>query len=179
MITLLNQSWTERLGWTLLHFLWRDAWRQPSMRSPGPWPVAEFRRAAAMQLPALRCWRDRPACSPLPVAWKFRACGEVGDLTDWGARRLAPGAAYSPVADPWQQAMPGIVIAWFAGAAACSLRLLMGSSPRRLRRSPPRRRSRMAANARPSDRRMHVSRSVRLLATDRVDSPAVSAGSGQ
>jgi hypothetical protein len=23
MITLLNQPWTERLGWTLLHFLWR------------------------------------------------------------------------------------------------------------------------------------------------------------
>ena len=23
MITLLNQPWTERLGWTLLHFLWQ------------------------------------------------------------------------------------------------------------------------------------------------------------
>ena len=25
MITLLNQPWTERLGWTLLHFLWQGA----------------------------------------------------------------------------------------------------------------------------------------------------------
>ncbi len=23
MIALLNQPWTERLGWTLLHFLWQ------------------------------------------------------------------------------------------------------------------------------------------------------------
>jgi hypothetical protein len=57
MITLLNHPSMERLGWTLLHFLWQGIWWQPSTRSPGRWPVAVCRRAAAMQLPALRCWR--------------------------------------------------------------------------------------------------------------------------
>src|SRR5258706_5050834 len=63
---------------------------------------------------------------------------QVGALTDWGARQLAPRVAYSAVTDPWQQAMPWIVLAWFAGAAACSLRLLMGFiSVAALRRSRP------------------------------------------
>src|SRR5215471_4750401 len=64
---------------------------------------------------------------------------------------------------------------WFAGAAACSVRLLAGwISATSLRRShhapaPP-------AWQQALDRlmkRMHVSRPVRLLATDRVDSPSV------
>ena len=71
--------------------------------------------------------------------WRFGSSGQaarIGDLTDWDARQLSPGVAYTPVTDPWQQAMPAIVMVWFAGAAACSLRLLMGFiSAAALRRS--------------------------------------------
>jgi beta-lactamase regulating signal transducer with metallopeptidase domain len=116
--------------------------------------------------------------APALTYWWLANSGQaagIGDLTSWGARQLAPGAAYSPVADPWQQAMPGIVMAWFAGAAACSLRLLMGfisaAALRRSHHAPV-----LTEWQQTLDRlieRMHVSRSVRLLATDRVESPSV------
>jgi beta-lactamase regulating signal transducer with metallopeptidase domain len=71
--------------------------------------------------------------------------------------------------------MPGIVMAWFAGAAACSLRLLMGfisaAALRRSRHAPV-----LTEWQQTLDQlieRMHVSRIVRLLATDRVDSHSV------
>ena len=57
MITLLNQPWTERLGWTLLHFLWQGVLVAALYALARAWPAAAFRRAAATQLPALRCWR--------------------------------------------------------------------------------------------------------------------------
>jgi len=116
--------------------------------------------------------------APALTYWWLGNSGQaarIGDATDWGVRQLAPVVAYSPVTDPWQQAMPGIVMAWFAGAAACSLRLLMGfisaAALRRSRHAPV-----LTEWQQTLDRlieRMHVSRSVRLLATERVDSPAV------
>src|SRR4029079_14780308 len=99
----------------------------------------------------------------------------IGDLAGPGARQFASGVAYSPVSDPWQQAMPAIVMAWFVGAAGCSLRLLMGfisvAALRRSRHAPV-----PTEWQHTLDRligRMQVSRPVRLLPTDRVDSPSV------
>jgi beta-lactamase regulating signal transducer with metallopeptidase domain len=176
MITLLNQPWTERLGWTLLHFLWQGilvaalyalarALAGGRISARGRYAIACASLLAMTVAPALTYW------------WLGNSgqAARIGDLTDWGARQLAPGVAYSPVTDPWQQAMPGIVMAWFAGAAACSLRLLMGfisaAALRRSRHAPV-----LTEWQQTLDRlieRMHVSRSVRLLATDRVDSPSV------
>jgi beta-lactamase regulating signal transducer with metallopeptidase domain len=176
MITLLNQPWTERLGWTLLHFLWQGilvaalyalarALAGGRISARGRYTIACASLLTMTVAPALTYW------------WLGNSgqAARIGDLTDWGARQLAPGVAYSPVTDPWQQAMPGIVVAWFAGAAACSLRLLMGfisaAALRRSRHAPV-----LTEWQQTLDRlieRMHVSRSVRLLATDRVDSPSV------
>jgi beta-lactamase regulating signal transducer with metallopeptidase domain len=176
MITLLNQPWTERLGWTLLHFLWQGilvaalyalarALAGGRISARGRYAIACASLLTMTVAPALTYW------------WLGNSgqAARIGDLTDWGARQLAPGVAYSPVTDPWQQAMPGIVMAWFAGAAVCSLRLLMGfisaAALRRSRHAPV-----LTEWQQTLDRlieRMHVSRSVRLLATDRVDSPAV------
>src|SRR5947209_5742998 len=176
MITLMNQPWTERLGWTLLHFLWQGilvaalyalarALAGGRISARGRYAIACASLLAMTVAPALTYW------------WLGNSgqAARIGDLTDWSARQLAPGVAYSPVTDPWQQAMPGIVMAWFAGAAACSLRLLMAFlSTAALRRSchaPV-----LTEWQQTLDRlieRMHVSRSVRLLATDRVDSPSV------
>jgi beta-lactamase regulating signal transducer with metallopeptidase domain len=176
MITLLNQPWTERLGWTLLHFLWQGilvaalyalarALAGGRISARGRYAIACASLLAMTVAPALTYW------------WLGNSgqAARIGDLTDWGARQFAPGVRYSPVTDPWQPAMPGIVMAWFAGAAACSLRLLMGfisaAALRRSRHAPV-----LTEWQQTLDRlieRMHVSRSVRLLATDRVDSPSV------
>jgi len=175
MITLLNQPWTERLGWTLLYFLWQGilvaafyalarALAGGRISARGRYPIACASLLAMTVAPAVTYW------------WLGNSgqASRIGDLTDWGARQIAPGVAYSPVTDPWQQAMPGIVMVWFAGAAACSLRLMgfiSASALRRSRHAPV-----LTEWQQALDRlieRMHVSRSVRLLATDRVDAPAV------
>jgi beta-lactamase regulating signal transducer with metallopeptidase domain len=177
MILLLNQPWTERLGWTLLHFLWQGilvaalyalarVWVGTRLSARGRYAIACASLLAMAAAPALTYW------------WLGHSgqAARIGDLTDWGAaRQFAPGVTHSPATDPWQQAMPGIVMAWFAGAATCSLRLLMGFiSAAALRRSG--RASVPTEWQQTLDRlieRMHVSRRVRLLATDRVDSPSV------
>ena len=176
MITLLNQPWTERLGWTLLHFLWQGilvaalyalarALAGGRISARGRYTIACASLLMLTVAPALTYWW---------LGNSGQAAG-IGDLTDWGARQRAPGIAYSPVTDPWQQAMPGIVLAWFAGAAACSVRLLMGFIPAAaLRRSPHA--PVLTEWQQALDRlieRMHVSRRVRLLPTDRVNSPSV------
>jgi beta-lactamase regulating signal transducer with metallopeptidase domain len=174
MITLLNQPWTERLGWTLLHFLWQGillaALYALARAVAGGGISARGRYAIAC------AWLLAMTAAPVVTYWWLGNSGQasqVGDVTAWGARPLVPRVAYSPVTDPWQQAMPAIVMAWFAGAALCSFRLLMGYiSATTLRRS----RYAPAEWQQILDRlieRMHVSRKVRLLATDRVDSPAV------
>src|SRR5262245_12624611 len=176
MITLLNQPWTERLGWTLLHFLWQ-----------GILVAALYRlaralvggRVSARGRYALACASlVAMAAAPALTYWWLGNSGQaarIGDVTDWGARQLASRVAYSPVTDPWQQVMPWVVVSWFAGAAACSLRLLMGfisaAALRRSRHAPV-----PTEWQHTLDRlieRMHVSRRVRLLAAERVDSPSV------
>ena len=176
MITLLNQPWTERLGWTLLHFLWQGillaalyalarAVAGGGISARGRYAIACASLLTMTAAPAVTYW------------WLGNSgqASQVGNVTAWSARPLVPGIAYSPVTDPWQQAMPAIVMAWFAGAALCSFRLLMGyiaaTSLRRSRNAPV-----------PTEwqqildrliERMHMSRKVRLLATDRVNSPSV------
>src|SRR4051812_2757888 len=176
MITLLNHPSTERLGWTLLHFLWQ-----------GMLVVALYALARALASGRMSArGRYAMACAallamtaaPAVTYWWLGTSGHsvlVGDPAGPGARQVASGAAYSPVTDPWQQAMPAIVMAWFVGAAGCSLRLLMGFiSVAALRRSPhaPVRTEWQRILDRLIDR-MQVSRPVRLLATDRVDCPSV------
>jgi beta-lactamase regulating signal transducer with metallopeptidase domain len=175
MITLLNQPWTERLGWTLLHFLWQGvlvaalyalarAVTGGRISARGRYAIACASLLAMTVAPALTYW------------WLGNSGqAAIGDLTEWSGRQLAPAATYSPVTDPWQQAMPGIVMAWFVGAAACSLRLLMGfisaAALRRSRHAPVRTEWQQTLDR--LIERMHVSRRVRLLPTNRVDSPSV------
>jgi beta-lactamase regulating signal transducer with metallopeptidase domain len=176
MITLLNQSWTERLGWTLLHFLWQGilvaalyalarALAGGRISARGRYAIACASLLAMTVAPALTYWWLGNTGQP----------ARIGDSTALGTRQFVPGVAYSPVTDPWQQAMPGIVMVWFAGAAACSLRLLMGfisaAALRRSHHAPA-----PGEWQQTLDRlieRMRVSRRVRLLATDRVRSPSV------
>src|SRR5436309_7087883 len=96
MITLLNQPWTERLGWTLLHFLWQGilvaalyalarALAGGRISARGRYAIACASLLAMTVAPALTYW------------WLGNSgqAARVGDLTDWGARQLAPRVAYS------------------------------------------------------------------------------------
>jgi len=177
MITLLNQPGAERLGWTLLHFLWQGilvaalyalarALAGGSISARGRYAMACASLLAMTAAPAVTYW------------WLGNSgqAARIANFTAWQPGQLVAEVAYSPaVPGPWQQAMPWIVMAWFAGAVACSFRVLMGCiSAAMLRRSPH-------APVFPEwqqtlDRlieRMHVSRTVKLVATDRVDSPSV------
>ena len=176
MITLLNQPWAERLGWALLHFLWQGilvaallalaralAGRRMSAR--GRYAMACAALLAMTAAPAVTYWWLGTSGHAAPI----------GDLTGPGARQFASGVAYSPVTDPWQQALPAIVMAWFVGAAGCSLRLLMGFISVAALRRPPHAPV-LTEWQQILDRlieRMQISRRVRLLPTDRVDSPSV------
>jgi len=127
MITLLNHPSTERLGWTLLHFLWQGilvaalyalarALTGGRMSARGRYAVACAALLAMAAAPAVTYWWLVTSGHAAPIA----------DLAGPGARQFSSGVAYSPVTDPWQQALPAIVMAWFVGAAGCSLRLFMG-----------------------------------------------------
>jgi len=176
MITLLNHPSTERLGWTLLHFLWQGilvaalyalarALAGGRMSARGRYAIACAALLAMTAAPAVTYWWLGTSGHTAPIL----------DLAGPGAPPLASAVAYSPVTDPWQQAMPAIVMAWFVGAAGCSLRLLMGFvSVAALRRAPHA--PVLTEWQQILDRlieRMQVSRRVRLLPTDRLDSPAV------
>lgn len=175
MIALLNQPWTERLGWTLLHFLWQGillATLYALARALAGGRISARGRYAIACASLLAM-----TAAPFVTYWWLGNSGPAPTMGDavWGARQLVPRVVYSPVNDPWRQAMPWIVMAWFAGAAAFSLRLLMGcvaaANLRHSRHAPA-----PTEWQQTLDRliaRMHVSRSVRLLATDRVDSPSV------
>jgi beta-lactamase regulating signal transducer with metallopeptidase domain len=176
MIPLLNHPATERLGWTLLHFLWQGilvaalyalarALAGGRLSARGRYAIACAALLAMTAAPAVTYWWLGTSGHAAPI----------GDLAGPGARQFVSGVAYSPVTDPWQQAMPAIVMAWFVGAAGCSLRLLIGFiSVAALRRSPHA--PVLTEWQHILDRlieRMQVSRRVRLLPTDRVESPSV------
>jgi beta-lactamase regulating signal transducer with metallopeptidase domain len=176
MITLLSQPWTERLGWTLLHFVWQGiliAAFYALVR------VLAGDRISARGRYSLACAALLSmTAAPAITYWWLGGSGQasqIGNSAVWGARQFVRGGAYSPAADPWQQAMPGIVMAWFAGAAAFFVRLLMGCiSAMALRRSqcsptPPEWQRTLDGLM----ERMHVSQKVRLVATERVESPSV------
>lgn len=92
MITLLNQPWTERLGWTLLHFLWQGilvaalyalarALAGGRMSARGRYAIACAALLAMTAAPALTYW------------WLGDSgqAARIGDLTDGGAGSLPRG----------------------------------------------------------------------------------------
>src|SRR6185295_8882893 len=116
MIALLNQPWAERLGWTLLHFVWQGilvaalyalarAVAGNRMSARGRYAMACAALLAMTAAPAVTYWWLGTSGHAAPI----------GGLAGPGARQFASGVAYSTVADPWQQAMPAIVMAWFVG----------------------------------------------------------------
>jgi uncharacterized protein (TIGR03435 family) len=176
------QPWVERLGWTLLHFLWQGvliatvyaATRKWIAHSAGPqvrYVLACAALAAMAAAPRITWVLLRPAAAvSVPVAAHFAtaasapAGASAATLLHIGAPRALP-----------EPLLPWVVAIWLAGAMAFWLRLLGGWM------YAVRLRSRLVRPApcewqQALDRiktRIRVSRPVRLLVSSLVHSPAV------
>jgi beta-lactamase regulating signal transducer with metallopeptidase domain len=167
---LFAQPWAERLGWTLLHFLWQGtaiavifaAARSLMRTAQSRHVLACFALSAMAAAPAVTfAWLGSGA-PPSPRVAVVPGLPAV----------LAPAAAAGA---PVQGALPWLVMAWFVGVSIFSARLIGAwLSTARLR----------ASGTRPAPaewratldrlvRRMGVLRPVRLLVSARVETPSV------
>jgi beta-lactamase regulating signal transducer with metallopeptidase domain len=170
---LFAQPWVDRLGSTLLHFLWQGA-------------------LIATLFAIARLFARKPgtryalACVALVamVAAPFVTFGIVGStsvaVAGPPASALDPASpavfqTYLPALVSWERIFPWLVASWFAGVIAFSIRLIGGwFATTRLRLT--------TASAAPPEweqtlerlaRRIGVSRPVRLLLSGSVETPAV------
>jgi beta-lactamase regulating signal transducer with metallopeptidase domain len=170
---LFAQPWVDRLGWTLLHFLWQGALIAA---------VFAIARLFARKPGA----RYALACIALVamVATPFVTFGIAGSPSVASASPAAPDTdpaspavlqTYLPALGFWEQIFPWLVASWFAGVIAFSIRLIGGwfaatrlqlttASP-----APPEWERTLERLA----QRIGVSRPVRLLLSDSVETPAV------
>jgi beta-lactamase regulating signal transducer with metallopeptidase domain/protocatechuate 3,4-dioxygenase beta subunit len=111
---MVSQPWVQRLGWTLVHFLWQGtaiailyaALRQllgRSLSAQGRYVLGCVALAAMAVAP------------PLTFLLIPKAGGSV-----------APVVAWNISAAGWQQLLPGVVAAWLLGVVAFSIRLFAG-----------------------------------------------------
>jgi beta-lactamase regulating signal transducer with metallopeptidase domain len=170
---LFAQPWVDRLGWTLLHFLWQGA-------------------LIAALFAIARLFARKPgtryalACIALVamVAAPFVTFGIAGSTSVAVASPAAPDPdpapaavfqTYLPALGSWERIFPWLVASWFAGVIAFSIRLIGGwFAATRLRlttasSAPPEWEQTLERLA----QRIGVSRPVRLLLSDSVETPAV------
>jgi len=175
-LLLFAQPWAQRLGWTLLHFVWQGTaiallyalirgLTGRTLPARARYALACVALAAMALAPAATyLWTGSPAAAA-PATQLV--------LTPLGPRSVQPASI--PAASGWQQALPWIVMAWFAGVAAFSIRLAAGwIAAARLRTS----RNHLAPPGcqQMLDRliaRMRIARPVRLLVSTLVESPSV------
>ena len=169
---LFAQPWAERLGWTLLHFLWEGTTIAVLLATLGALP-----RSARWRYILASAALGAMAAAPLATYAWLGGVGLAGPAVApaAGAATLPALGGAAMTASPLQSAMPWLVMAWLCGVTGFSARLALSwISAARLR----------SAGACPApgewqetiDRLAHrlgVSRPVRLLVTSRVDAPAV------
>jgi uncharacterized protein (TIGR03435 family) len=176
------QPWVERLGWTLLHFLWQGAliaaiyiaarslavrYRSPDVRY-----VLACAALAIMAAAPILTWIQLRPEPPETVAASFTApLSAAGAAPARSLPVYLAGGAYRAA----PSLLPGVVAAWFAGVLALWLRLFAAwACAERLR----------STLVRPAsgewqefvDRlktRVRVSRPVRLLVSSVTQAPAV------
>jgi len=176
-----SHPWAERLGWTLIHFLWQGlaiaALYVPSrllLRGSKPgirYIVGCVALLAMLAAPFVTWIALRPAAAGLPDASRPQvATAAVPTPVP------LPASVRSVIATtPAPRFLPWIVLVWFVGSLTFSLRLtggwLIARSARSMmtRLAPPEWQRRFADLA----ARIAVARPVRLLVSARVDVPAV------
>ena len=167
---LFAQPWAERLGWTLVHFIWQGAMIALLLVAlRAMLEDARARHAAACL--ALATMMAAPAVT---FAW-LGTGGPAWNPQTAAATTLAPPGASASLHSAAPGLLTWLVMAWLAGVIVCSARLAGGwLSATRLRfsggRPAPREWQETLGRLLP---RMGVRRRVRLLVSARVDVPAV------
>ena len=177
------QPWVERLGWTLVHFIWQGALLaalHAAVRGLAGRSLSAHARYTlacvvliAMVASPLVTFGLMGGGGPVPVAAPH-AGYSVPAITSSGTTvRVAPWQA--SLGGAWQDALPWVVAAWLAGAICFSVRLAGGwAFAARMRW--------MAVRPAPREwqhvferlvARMGISRPVRLLISSLVDVPIV------
>jgi beta-lactamase regulating signal transducer with metallopeptidase domain len=176
------QVWVERLGWTLLHFLWQGvliaklfaaarglAGRSLSPRARYAWACAAL---AAMTLAPVATFALIGSGSPLIPAsaseWSARPFASAGSQAAPGDWRLAVPAVS-------EQVLPWIVATWLCGVLAFSIRLAGGwASSSRLRSAESARPAPVEWQGKLNELivRMRISRPVRLIVSSLAQAPA-------
>jgi uncharacterized protein (TIGR03435 family) len=137
MQMLSSEAWVERLGWTLVHFLWQglsiallfaSARKMMGRRSsPNGRYLLACAALAAMMAAPLATWRlmQQPDASPA-AAYQIRSIPPAPSTTALAAATLPDSVrATVPSVQP-AQFLAWIVIVWLAGAAAFWVRLAGG-----------------------------------------------------
>jgi beta-lactamase regulating signal transducer with metallopeptidase domain len=170
---LFAQPWVDRLGWTLLHFLWQGA------LIAALFAIARFFARKPGTRYALAC-----IALVAMVAAPFVTFGIVGSISATVAGPAAPASdpvppavfqTYLPALSSWERIFPWLVASWFAGVIAFSVRLIGGwFAATRMRlasasSAPPEWQRTLERLA----QRMGVSRPVRLLLSGSVETPVV------
>ena len=182
--TVVLQPWVERLGWTLLHFLWQGAaiallyalgrWRLGNLRSgQGRSLMACAALAAMISSPVITFAVLSRSSVPLSNPYVGRVPISSPSMTIEHRSTIPMQTLAVRI---WEdRVMPWLVVAWLAGAAGFSVRLFGGWA------IAARMRSNLVRPAPPEwqrkiDRlviRVRVSRPVRLLVSAMVPTPTV------
>ena len=182
--TLLSQPWVERVGWTLIHFLWQGA-AIALLYALGRWRAGESRSGQvryAVACAALAAMVAAPVITFSLLSQSVPAPSNpyVGNVPALSSPLTVEQGSTTPVQTEaiqvWRdQVMPWLVVAWLAGAIVFWARLLGGwAIATRMRSTFVR-----PAPAEWQEKldqlktRIRVSRPVRLLVSALVQTPTV------
>ena len=187
MQMLSSEPWVERLGWTLVHFLWQGlsiallyaAARRVMARTSSPnarYLLACAALAAMMAAPLATWGLMRPPDASPDAAYRIRGIPPAPSTTSVAGAATLPASvrATVPSVQP-AQFLAWVVMVWLAGAAAFWMRLAGGwvvaarMRSMLVRRAPPE----WQETLRELGARIGLSRPVRLLVSALVQVPAV------
>jgi uncharacterized protein (TIGR03435 family) len=173
-----SQPWVERLGWTLVHFLWQGALiaglysAARRCARPNTRYILACVALSAMAAAPLITWSLMPSSNALPVSMHLTDRVPLAAATTHAAPVTLPEPVSSVQSAPF---LPWVVAVWLAGAIALWIRLIgawIAAARIRstlVRPAPPEWQqtlNRLRA-------RVGVSRPVRLLISALVQTPAV------
>jgi uncharacterized protein (TIGR03435 family) len=188
MQMLSSEAWVERLGWTLLHFLWQGlaiavlyaAARRGVARASSPhvrYLLACAALAAMMAAPLVTGGLMRPSAASPDAAYRIRSAPPAASATGIAAATATLPASVRAAVSGVQPAqfLLWVVMVWLAGAVVFWVRLAGGwvvAARMRsvlVRRAPPE----WQENLRKLGARIGLSRPVRLLVSALVQVPTV------
>lgn len=138
MQILSSQPWVERLGWTLVHFLWQGlltavlyaAARRGMARASSPharYLLACAALAAMMAAPLVTWELMRPSDASPDAAYRIRSTPPAAYFTGIATTATLPASVRATVSGVRSaQFLPSVVIVWLFGAAVCWVRLAGG-----------------------------------------------------